>query len=180
LERMTGSALDIVNPLGIVAPALANSHKHVEAALAGRDPHPAVIHDLGNILTGFLQIDTGAPQPPKEYPNPDGNNMNAAIHALAQELCQVRDSGSIVLALRRHSATSASIRLDADEALLTDLCERHHPVIQYAFISSITVPLTLLKTINHFSMEQAHTPVVDELPLENAPSWQTLKSFLDA
>ena len=181
LTGLTQSALELACRLGLVAPALASSHQSVRDALAGRDPHPAVMADLATILTDFLHIDAGEQKEVPSFPNPEIDAIAPALNALytALESFQVPGPGSTAAFLQGQSSSSVAIRTDAGARQIDEFCRGHRQAITFAFMAGVTVPLVLLKTVNHFAMEDVHTPVVDELPLEDAPAWQTLKGMLE-
>jgi hypothetical protein len=193
LRGMIEAAADAYYSLRSVPRTLAEHHRGIRSALAGKARQVRVVKDLNDkgveeVLMHFQfarRWKKGENVPPHlhveyttTYIRTIDDDGSGEVMSLYEELCQIAhpaaDSLLWMAALDEHAVVLN--RVD-EETQIMDLCHRHSSALTTVQIKSVNPPLMILKALNRFGLPHLRTPSVETIDLRSIPEWRLVEKL---
>jgi hypothetical protein len=194
LRGFLEASADVWDGLRGVARTFAARFRQVSAALKGELGTLHVSGELEDRLL-HLQFARKIPRveshPPvydakhvKDYLTGLQGEQTGSLHQCYAELCDLTHPGAASLlwfTLGAETATSTEYVLNRapDDQAITSFCRRFRGVPPWMVRQSVNLPLVTLKTLNEFGVPELHTPMMDEVNLDDVVAWRRIKESID-
>lgn len=186
------SAADSYHALNGVAITLAENHKIIEEALAGRCEVACISNELEDTLIHFAY----ARKPPKgvevpashiaktvaDYLKPLKGAPSGDIKELYAELCQFTHPAA-------HSVHYMLAPEDDDESFvftahidkerIEQYAKDHQSFFLYLFMLAFNAPVLVLKILRSFEIPSFHVRFLESVDLGGIPAWQRIEKLLN-
>jgi hypothetical protein len=193
LRGLIESALDASYSFKLVPFTLARDRAHIDSALRGTSQVFVTCPELEDALIHYLYArktnkqTKGAFPPshaalePWQYRSEiQSEEHRKQFEEVYTELCGYCHPTFYSVAWLSEETVEGEVRLkESDDAnCITDICRRHHDVIELALSLSVTASALCLKTLNWFSLSEVWSPRLERWNFNDIPAWRKVEALL--